>query len=974
MAAGAKQPPEDAAGGNLQDRRRARLEALIIGASAAMAVGIAIVGMWAASQSTVRDIYRSHLIQLAVTAAQQVDPVLHQDIRRPEQLDSPDYRRAVEPLRRMRLAIPDIRYIYTLVRDGPAIRFILDSADPGDSDGDGLEDRSAVWDVSYNKTAAIQVALGREGAPGMSDATRQPYKDPWGTFMTGYAPLYDAAGRQIGALGVDVDAGKYVARMIAARNQTLLGLLPAVLLVGILTYGVYRMRCRGLEDARAVSNAALKAGQDSEVLALERERLRNVIEGTNVGTWEWDIRTGEVLINHHWASMLGYRPDDLAPVTVDAWQKLLHPDDLEPVMESLQASFSGHASVYEIDFRMRHRQGHWVWISARGKVIERDAGRNPLRMVGTHQDITSRKTIMLALEESEGKFRGLFELSPVGIALNDLASGRFIETNEAMRTPTGYSGDEFLNLSIHDITPSGREGQRPGFLEVLATTGRYGPNEAELRRKDGSRYPVLVSGMRMVDSSGRAVIWSLVQDISQRKAMERELTEAARCDKLTGLANRTLLMSRLKGAIDRVRAGLQPRFAVLFLDFDHFKLLNDTLGHEAGDELLRGIAQRLQSTLRAADAMSEDETGNLVARFGGDEFVILINDLHARADAARIAERLLNSLAPSYSIGGRDVHSTASVGIVTSDQCMDSAEEVIRNADVAMYEAKRMGRACSVIFNESMHARLTRHVTIESGLRKAMGTPQLSLVYQPIVDLESGRIVSAEALMRWDHPQLGPISPAEFIPIAEESGLIVPLGEWVLQEACKALAHWRRQSPGQAPPAVSINVSRAELALGQRLLRRIRDNLAKFDLPAESLQLEVTEREVMRDPDLAHDLMHELRGIGVKLAMDDFGTGTSSLGCLRDYPFDCIKIDRSFVSDLEASKDVMAVIHATITLVENLGMASVAEGVESAEQVAILQSLGCRYAQGYYFSRPVSKEALTESMGSLEETNLFPAA
>jgi EAL domain-containing protein (putative c-di-GMP-specific phosphodiesterase class I) len=266
------------------------------------------------------------------------------------------------------------------------------------------------------------------------------------------------------------------------------------------------------------------------------------------------------------------------------------------------------------------------------------------------------------------------------------------------------------------------------------------------------------------------------------------------------------------------------------------------------------------------------------------------------------------------------------------------------------------------VFDEAMHTRLTRHVTIESGLRKALGTPQLSLVYQPIVDLEAGRMVSAEALLRWEHPLLGPVSPAEFIPIAEESGLIVPLGDWVLRESCRQLIAWRRQDPERAPQTVSVNVSRAELALGPRLLDRIRATLERSGLPADALQLEVTEREVMRNPAASQQLMRELRAVGVRLAMDDFGTGTSSLACLRDYPFDTIKIDRSFVSDLAAGRDVLAVIHATITLVGNLEKDSVAEGVETASQVAILQSLGCRYAQGHYFSPPVPGERLLESL------------
>jgi diguanylate cyclase (GGDEF)-like protein len=451
-------------------------------------------------------------------------------------------------------------------------------------------------------------------------------------------------------------------------------------------------------------------------------------------------------------------------------------------------------------------------------------------------------------------------------------------------------------------------------------------------------------------------------DITKRKVLESQLVDAAQRDNLTGLANRAVFMERLANAVVRVRDGEQPLFAVLFLDVDRFKLVNDTLGHRAGDELLRQIARRLQRELRASDATACNDTGNVVSRFGGDEFLLLINDLQAARDAIRIAERLLNALAPAYVILGSEVHSSASIGIVTSHQGETSAEEVVRNADVAMYEAKHAGRACSVVFNEAMHEQLTRHVMIETSLRRAIGTAELYLVYQPIVELSTGQMVSAEALVRWNHPALGTITPAEFIPVAEESGLIVALGKWVQREACQALAAWRAQDPSRAPRTISVNVSRAELALGRKLLDQLQATLEHVGLPAECLQLEVTEREVMRSPEMFHELMHDLQGLGIKIAMDDFGTGTSSLGLLRSYPFNTIKIDQSFVKDLTTSRDVLAVIHATINLVENLGMASLAEGVEEPAQVAILQSLGCRYAQGYLFSRPMTSELLLNAI------------
>jgi diguanylate cyclase (GGDEF)-like protein len=677
-----------------RDRRRALLEALAVGLAVAVAVGAAVAGLWHSSTTTVREHYRNHLVQLATVAAVQVDPVAHAAIRRPEQDNSPEYRAAVEPLRRLRTAIPEIRYLYTLVRDGASARFVLDSADPGDHDGDGVEDHSTVGELSLSPQTAKLEALGWNGQPGRPTATQLPYTDAWGTFMSGYAPILDAQGRQEGVVGVDLDASGYVAHLEVARRNLLVGLLPAALLIVLLTLTVYRLRYRGFADAREIASGAL------------------------------------------------------------------------------------HAQL------------------------------------------------------------------------------------------------------------------------------------------------------------------------------------AARKDRLTGLANRTLFMEQLNAAIARTRTGTQQRFGVLFLDFDHFKLINDTLGHDAGDELLQQIAVRLRGALRVTDAFGEDASGNVVARFGGDEFAVLINDLRTDTDSERVAARLLQTLEPVYALNAGDVHSSASIGIVVGHDEQANAEAVIRNADIAMYEAKRSGRACHVVFDDAMHKRLTRRVGIERGLRKAIGNGEITLAYQPIVAVETGRMVSAEVLLRWAHPEFGDIPPAEFIPIAEDSGLIVQIGEWALLEACTQLAAWRREWPEEAPATISINVSRAELALGGRLLSRINTVLKRTGLPGRCLQLEVTEREVMRDPSACNALMKQLRAMGVRLTMDDFGTGTSSLACLREYPFDAVKIDRSIVKGLTHDADVMALIHATLTLVENLGMASAAEGVEDAAQLAVLQSLGCSYAQGYYFSRPVPADQL----------------
>jgi diguanylate cyclase (GGDEF)-like protein/PAS domain S-box-containing protein len=686
-----------------------------------------------------------------------------------------------------------------------------------------------------------------------------------------------------------------------------------------------------------------------------------------VGGFRIDLQSGRQVWTRQTFKI--YEVDgDVAP-SAEEFDRLMAPDVGARLWQAIRdASETG--TGYDIEIPAQTARGRPIWIRTIG-VVEFDEGK-PARVVGATQDITERKRADEALVESESKFRSLFELSPVGIALNDRESGQFLHVNNALAHSTGYTREELLAMTQRDVTPIGSAGAAVGQLEMSDQSAQFGPYETEYRRKDGSRFSVLICGIGTKDAADRTLIWSFVQDISQRKAMESQLADAARRDKLTGLANRALFMDRLEKAVTRVQRGEQARFAAMFLDFDRFKLINDTLGHDAGDELLRQIAQRLRRELRASDALTLDESSNVVSRFGGDEFLLLINDLKAPSDAARIAERLLNALAPAYDIQGNEVFSSASIGIVTSEQCRTNADDVVRNADVAMYEAKRAGRGCSVVFNEAMQTRLSRHVTVESNLRRAIANGELYLVYQPIVDLSTRQMVSAEALLRWNHPTLGEISPVEFIPIAEESGLIVALGQWVQKQACRAMVDWRAQDLARAPATVSVNVSRAELALGRRLLEQVRGTIENLGLPAECLQLEVTEREIMRNPEAAHALMLELQSLGVKLAMDDFGTGTSSLGFLRNYPFNTIKIDRSFVQDVTGSADVLAVIHATISLVENLGMASLAEGVENAAQIAVLQSLGCRYAQGYYFSRPVRAEYLLDAMKSADSAR--PAA
>lgn len=443
------------------------------------------------------------------------------------------------------------------------------------------------------------------------------------------------------------------------------------------------------------------------------------------------------------------------------------------------------------------------------------------------------------------------------------------------------------------------------------------------------------------------------RDITDRKRAEEELTRAARLDKLTGLPNRGLLLDRLKQTILRAQRSQDFRYALMFLDFDRFKIINDSLGHEAGDDLLRQIGVRLRGNIRSLDSVSRTALGNTTSRLGGDEFVVLLDELELPSDVLVVAKRLLTAFMQPYRIGSQEVYSTASIGIVMGGAEYERAEDVLRDADTAMYEAKRAGKARYVVFDASMRERLQRRLRLESDLRKAIEANELSLACQPILSLSTGEIRSVELLLRWKHPTEGPIGPGEFVPIAEESDLIHFLGEWALVTGCRQMAQWIETLGPAAPATVSINLSRKQFAMPD-LLGRIRRALAETGLDPQRLQLEITEDAFVMDERAAIDTMRAIRGLGVHLAIDDFGAGSSSFASVHRFPVDTIKVDRSLLAGIEDSPDTAALIHALAVLVKNLGICMVAEGVETPAQALALQELGCHHAQGYFFAAPMA--------------------
>jgi diguanylate cyclase (GGDEF)-like protein/PAS domain S-box-containing protein len=577
-------------------------------------------------------------------------------------------------------------------------------------------------------------------------------------------------------------------------------------------------------------------------------------------------------------------------------------------------------------------------------------------------DISKHKRAEEALRESEAKFRSITTAAQDAVIMMD-DQGYISFWNDAASRMFGYSPEEAIGKDLHVLlAPERYHLAYQNAFAQFSVTGQ-GPAigkllEVAARRKDGKEFPVelSLSPVRLGDH-WHAV--SILRDVSRRKAMEDELRTAARLDRLTGLPNRALLLDRLQHAIERHRRSKDSDYAVLFLDFDRFKVVNDSLGHEVGDQLLAEIARRLKNAVRAVDSVSRQVDGTTAARMGGDEFVILLDGLSAPEDAGLVAERLLDTLSAPYKLGPNDIVSTASIGIVTSEYGHDRAEDVLRDADTAMYEAKLAGRGRAIMFDASMRRRVRRKLELENGLRKALDAGQFLLHYQPIVSLETRRIAGFEALVRWQHPEHGMISPGEFIPVAEETGLIVPLSQWVFREACQQLARWWKTHGREAAPSICVNLSRYQLVL-PGLPTQLRSIATDAGIDPAAVHLEVTESAIMADARLATQVVRDLKAIGFKVDMDDFGTGYSSLSCLHQFPIDSLKIDRSFVANLDRSREFAALVNAIAMLARNLGITVVAEGVETESHVTMLQSLDCQFGQGYFFSRPLPADQVAE--------------
>lgn len=640
-------------------------------------------------------------------------------------------------------------------------------------------------------------------------------------------------------------------------------------------------------------------------------------------------------LNDRACAILQYSREELLGRNV--WEAF--PDVIGTVfdIEFHRALETGNPVTFEVDYR---RLGGWFEI----RVYP-----SPDGLTVFFQEINERVERETALRESEARYRRLIDHLPAVTYTETVDSAtREVHVSPQIESITGYTVEEWHSTSQLWDSSIHPDDRAMVIAEIERTDATCEPFRAEYRlvRKDGRVIWVRNEAVLIRDQDPMPPAWQgFMLDITDRKQLEEQLLHAAFHDSLTGLPNRAYFLDRTSHALARAKR-LDMPIAVLFLDLDNFKVINDSFGHTLGDELLTRVAQILRLRVRE---------GELLTRLGGDEFAVLLEDTGDIDSAARVAERLLEALHEPLMLSGRQVFVSASAGIVSSAPRHSTPEDLLRDADIALYRAKDAGKQQFAIFEESMHADVTDRLELESDLRRALVNDEFVLEYHPKFDLATRALVGVEALIRWEHPTRGRISPATFIPIAEESGLILPIGRWVLREACTQAAAWCHVChvhDGAKSFMVSVNLSGRQFA-DPNLVEYVSSILVGSGLHPACLGLEITESAVMDDVELARSRLQELKGLGVGLGIDDFGTGYSSMAYLKRFPLDVLKIDRSFVNSLGSSAEDRAIVSATITLAHALGLRVVAEGIETEEQLTELQRLGCDVAQGFFFSRPV---------------------
>jgi diguanylate cyclase (GGDEF)-like protein/PAS domain S-box-containing protein len=669
----------------------------------------------------------------------------------------------------------------------------------------------------------------------------------------------------------------------------------------------------------------------------EREnRLRLALWGSGDEFWDWDMRNDTLVVTG--VGELLRNPHEGQPIAAQAWiRENIHPDDLPAVQQRIDEHTAGLTDTLESEHRLRSSRGDWIWVMARARIVERDEKGEPLRMCGTARNIMATRAADREHRIAQEVIRSMTE----ALTVTDLEF-RFISVNPAFTRMTGWREHEVVGRVASLLNCAQHPPEH--YIAMREALERNGHWRGELwqRRKDNEEFLCWLELTEVRDASGaRTHFVGVLNDITDRKRAEQELRYLANYDTLTGLPNRTLLSERLGHAIIRARRG-NRKVAVLFLDLDRFKHVNDSMGHAAGDRMLKAAGSRLRHVVREGDT---------VARLGGDEFTVVLEDVAGNLEAEHIAQKVIAAFDQPLELdNGQEVVISPSIGISFYPDHGQVPTDLLKFADTAMYQAKERGRRTYMVYTEAMDAAARLRATTVAALRKALERNEFSLVYQPKLSLLDERITGVEALLRWRSEDLGNVPPTSFIPIAEETGMIIEIGDWVVDEACAQLARWR--DAGIRDITMSVNVSVLQLLRGE-LTQRLCDILAEHDIAPNQLELELTESMVMANAEQSITTLRQLKAVGVTLAIDDFGTGYSSLSYLKRLPIDALKIDKEFVGDITTDPDDEAITATVITMAHSLGLNVVAEGVEIAEQVEYLREQGCDEIQGHWLSVPL---------------------
>lgn len=679
-----------------------------------------------------------------------------------------------------------------------------------------------------------------------------------------------------------------------------------------------------------------------EALRKQEEQYRRIVQTATEGIWVLDRDNCTTFVNQQMATMLGYTIEEMMGATLFSFM------DSEGLEIANAYLLRRHQGIHEAhDFKFRCQDGSDLWAIISCAPLLDDQG-NYAGALGMVTNITDRKLAEAALQESKQRLDGI--LCSLEDVIWSISADTFetLYLNPSALKVYGYSVSEFFensNLWFEVIHPEDQQLVYAAIQPLFLTDKQ----ELEYRivRPDGQVRWLLNRSHLIYNTCGQPIrIDGIATDITERKLLEEKLVHNAFYDALTGLPNRILFINRLEQAIAQSKHNPDDLFAVLFLDLDRFKVVNDSLGHLVGDQLLVTLAQRLQQCL---------QPGDTVARLGGDEFTILLSHIQSIEDATCIAENIHQALKSPFNLCGYEVFMTASIGIALGTNKYAQPADLLRDADTALYRAKEQSQTGHIVFDTTMYDRAVTLLQLETDLRWAIERQELCLYYQPIICMKTGTITGFEALVRWQHPERGLISPAEFIPIAEETGLIIPIGQWVLTESCQQLRQWQLQFPAIKPLTINVNLSGKQFSQ-PNLIEQISQILEDTNLNPSNLKLEITETAIIASPEKATSVLKQLKAFGLQLCIDDFGTGYSSLAYLHNFPIDVLKIDRSFVNRIDSDTEQFAIVRAIVTLADNLGMSVVAEGVETIDQLVQLKLLQCQKAQGYLFSKPLDQE------------------